>query len=168
MTAAMKKTASKPGKSAAKKMVAPGPASWNGRQAARSGALKRRRVPRWSVYILRTRDGALYTGIALDVRRRLEQHIGAARGGAKALRGRGPLRLELSRAVGSRALAQAVEWRIKRLPRTRKLDLIAVRAKLDGLVVSVRRRQGAPRRSPGRFGPASGGPHDVGAGGRPL
>ncbi|HET8947463.1 MAG TPA: GIY-YIG nuclease family protein [Candidatus Polarisedimenticolia bacterium] len=86
---------------------------------------RRPREPRWSVYIVRTRDGALYTGIALDVRRRLEQHAGAARGGAKALRGRGPLRLELSRPVGSRSLAQAIEWRIKRLPRGRKLELIA-------------------------------------------
>ena len=102
--------------------------------------MKRRRASRWSVYIIRTRDGALYTGIALDVRRRLEQHAGSARGGAKALRGKGPLRLELSRAVGTRALAQALEWRIKRLPRKRKLDLIAARARLDRLVVSVRRR----------------------------
>jgi putative endonuclease len=94
----------------------------------------KRAVRRWSVYIVRTRDGALYTGIALDVRRRLEQHAGDVRGGAKALRGRGPLRLELSRAVGSRALAQAIEWRIKRLPRAGKLDLIARRGLLTRLV----------------------------------
>jgi len=97
-------------------------------------ALKRRRAARWSVYVLRTRQGALYTGIALDVRRRLEQHAGFAPGGAKALRGKSPLRLELARSIGSRSLAQKVEWRIKRLSRARKLALLERRRLLDGLV----------------------------------
>ena len=83
---------------------------------------------------MRTRDGALYTGIALDVSRRLAQHAGTVRGGAKALRGRGPLRLELARAVGSRSLAQAIEWRIKRLPRARKQELLARRRAFDRLL----------------------------------
>jgi putative endonuclease len=116
-----------------------------------TGAVKKKikkpgRAPRWSIYIVRTRAGALYTGIALDVRRRLEQHAGSAAGGAKALRGRGPFRLEISRAVGSRALAQAIEWRIKQLPRARKLELIAARAPLDRLVLSVRRGAATRRR----------------------
>ena len=120
-----------------------------------TGAVKKkdtkpRRAPRWSIYIVRTRAGALYTGIALDVHRRLEQHTGSAAGGAKALRGRGPFRLEISRAVGSRALAQAIEWRIKQLPRARKLDLIAARAALDRLVRSVRRRPASRSRAPFR------------------
>lgn len=94
--------------------------------------------PRWSVYIVRCRDGALYTGIALDVRRRLAQHAGEQNGGAKFLRGRGPLRLQIARVVGSRAQAQSVEHRIKRLTRARKLLLIARRAQFDRLIVSSR------------------------------
>lgn len=101
---------------------------------------------RWSVYIVRCRDGALYTGIALDVRRRLAQHAGERDGGAKFLRGKGPFRLELARVVGSRALAQSVEHRIKRLPRPRKLALIARRNLLEQLIAShrsVQRQQAA-------------------------
>lgn len=94
--------------------------------------------PRWSIYIVRCRGGALYTGIALDVRRRLAQHSGASPGGAKALRGKGPLRLEVSRVVGSRAQAQRVEYRIKRLARPRKLALIANRTLLGRLITSSR------------------------------
>src|SRR6185369_7978838 len=77
------------------------------------------------------------TGIALDVNRRLEQHAGITPGGAKALRGRGPLRLELARAVGSRSLAQAIEWRIKRLPRARKHELLAQRRAFDRLFLTA-------------------------------
>ena len=95
---------------------------------------------RWSIYIVRCKSGALYTGIALDVRRRLAQHAGTSPGGAKALRGKGPLRLEVSRVVGSRAQAQAVEYRIKRLARPRKLALIANRTLLAGLITSSRSR----------------------------
>ena len=96
--------------------------------------------PRWSVYIVRCRDGALYTGIALDVRRRLAQHAGEENGGAKYLRGKGPLRLEIARVIGPRALAQSVEHRIKRLTRPEKLALIANRALLARLMTASRSR----------------------------
>ena len=94
--------------------------------------------PRWSVYIVRCRDGSLYTGIAIDVRRRLAQHAGDRNGGAKFLRGKAPLRLELTRVVGSRSRAQSVEHRIKRLTRPRKLELIANRRLLGRLIASGR------------------------------
>jgi len=100
------------------------------------------RRPGWSIYVVRCRDGSLYTGIALDVSRRLAQHAGAGGRGAKYLRGRGPLRLELTRAVGSRSVAQSVERRIKTLPREQKLALLAKRALLDRLVASARARAG--------------------------
>jgi putative endonuclease len=95
-------------------------------------------APRWSVYVVRCGDGSLYTGIALDVHRRLAQHAGADGRGAKYLRGRGPLRLEVTRVVGARGLAQSVERRIKTLPRDQKLALLAKRAILDRLVRSAR------------------------------
>jgi putative endonuclease len=84
----------------------------------------RRALPGWSVYIVRCGDGTLYTGIALDVRRRIAQHARAAGQGAKYLRGRGPLRLVFARRVGSRGGALRAEHRIKRLPRTRKEELL--------------------------------------------
>ena len=96
------------------------------------------RRPKWSVYVVRCGDGSLYTGIALDVGRRLAQHAGAGGRGAKYLRGRGPLRLEMTRVVGARGLALSVERRIKILPRRQKLELMAKRALLDRLVRSAR------------------------------
>lgn len=78
----------------------------------------------YSLYIVRCRDGSLYTGIAIDVDRRLREHESGNRG-ARYLRGRGPLRLEFSERLGDRATAQQFEHRVKRLQRERKEALIA-------------------------------------------
>ena len=77
----------------------------------------------WWVYVVRRADGALYTGIALDVARRLLQH-GAGRG-AKALRGRGPLELVCRRRIGALGLALRVERAMKRLSKAEKERLLA-------------------------------------------
>lgn len=58
-------------------------------------------------------DGALYTGIALDVAARFAAHCEGR--GAKSLRGRGPLRLLWRRRAGTQGLALRAEVRIKRL-----------------------------------------------------
>ena len=79
-------------------------------------------MARWYVYLIRCRDGSLYTGIATDVPRRLATHREGR--GARYLRGRGPLRLVYERAVGSRGVAQSVEARIKKMPKARKERLI--------------------------------------------
>ena len=90
----------------------------------------------WHVYLVRCRDGSLYTGVAIDVRRRLQEH---RRGkGARYLKGRGPLRLVLSAAVGDRGLALRVERRIKKLPKARKEALIRRRLRLEQIVACVR------------------------------
>jgi predicted GIY-YIG superfamily endonuclease len=78
----------------------------------------------WFVYLLRCRGGALYTGITTDVVRRFAQHR-QGDGGAKYLRGRGPLRLVYERPVGTRGQALRLEHRIKRLSKKRKERLVA-------------------------------------------
>ena len=45
----------------------------------------------WQLYLLRCGDGTLYTGIAVDARKRLEMHRSGK--GAKYTRGRGPLKM---------------------------------------------------------------------------
>ena len=80
-------------------------------------------APRFSLYILRCADGALYTGIATDVAKRLAEHTDGSRG-AKFLRGKGPLEVVFSQAVGDRARAQRLEYRVKRLKREQKLELV--------------------------------------------
>jgi putative endonuclease len=77
----------------------------------------------WSVYLLRTRDGSLYTGIAMDVEKRFAEHVAGSRG-AKALRGRGPLELVYRTEVGERGLTQGLEHRIKRLVKADKEQLV--------------------------------------------
>ncbi len=81
------------------------------------------------LYIVRCADGTLYTGIACDVGRRLRDHAGG-RNGAKYLRGRQPFELVFSARVGSRAEAQRLEWRVKRLGRKAKLALVGGRLSL--------------------------------------
>jgi putative endonuclease len=80
---------------------------------------------KWFIYIVRCRDGALYTGIATDVSRRLAEHQGAEGKGAKYLRGRGPLQVVLTKSAPSRGAALRLESRIKRLRRERKEELVA-------------------------------------------
>ncbi len=81
-------------------------------------------MAQWSVYIVRCSDGALYTGIATDVRRRIAGHAQNNGKGAKYLRGKGPLQLVFVRAIGSRDLALRVESQIKKLPKVQKEELI--------------------------------------------
>ena len=67
-----------------------------------SGLRGRRTAARWSLYMVRCRDGSLYTGIASDVSRRFTEHQQSSRRSAKYLRCRRPLRLVLNRRVGGR------------------------------------------------------------------
>ena len=86
----------------------------------------------FSLYMVRCADGTLYTGIATDVERRLTEHESGLRG-AKYLRGKGPLQIVFSEVVGTRAAASRLEYRVKKLNRLKKLDLIDGRSRLDDL-----------------------------------
>jgi putative endonuclease len=86
----------------------------------------------YSLYIVRCSDGTLYTGIAIDVGRRIQEHESGIRG-AKYLRGKGPLKLEYSAVLGDRGTAQQFEYRVKKLERDRKEALIAGRYTLAEL-----------------------------------
>lgn len=81
----------------------------------------------WFLYMVRTRQGTLYTGISTDVRRRLAEHEGSGRGGARYLRARGPLELAYQVEVGNRATALRAEHRLKRLPRAGKQAIVDAR-----------------------------------------
>ena len=85
----------------------------------------------WYVYIVRCRDGSLYTGTATDVERRIADHL--ANRGAKYLRGRGPLKLVFKKRVGEKGRALKVERKLKRLPRDKKEALIKTGAGIEAL-----------------------------------
>ena len=74
----------------------------------------------WYLYALRTRDGAIYTGIATDVARRLSEHEGAGPRGAKSLRGKGPLELLYRVRLGDRRTALRAEYAMKQLSHAEK------------------------------------------------
>ncbi len=78
----------------------------------------------WRVYIIRCRDGTLYTGISTDVDRRLAEHKEGGPKAARYLRGRGPLKLILTLNACDRGTALKLERMIKRLSRAEKEALI--------------------------------------------
>jgi putative endonuclease len=78
-------------------------------------------MPAWFVYVVRCRDGSLYTGIARDVNARVAQHNQGR--GARYTRGRRPVAIvhvERKRSQGSALRREAA---IKALPRKAKLAL---------------------------------------------
>lgn len=79
----------------------------------------------WHVYILRCADGSLYTGVARDLERRLQQHNGERSGGPRYTRGRRPVQLAWSDQAPDRSAAQRREAAIKKLDRPAKLRLIS-------------------------------------------
>ena len=76
----------------------------------------------WYLYMLRCRDGSLYTGITTDVQRRLEAHRSGK--GAKYTRGRAPLELVYTEECGTYSLALKRELAIKAMKTTQKNNLI--------------------------------------------
>jgi putative endonuclease len=92
-------------------------------------------ITEFSLYIVRCADGALYTGIATDVDKRLAEHASGVRG-AKFLRGRGPLEVVFAEAVGDRASALRLEHRVKRLTRAQKLELVRGERRLAELAAA--------------------------------
>lgn len=78
----------------------------------------------WSVYIVRCVDNTLYTGVAIDVLRRLGEHQAGGPKSAKYVRGRTPVALVYSREIGTRSAACREEYRIKRLRKTEKERLV--------------------------------------------
>jgi putative endonuclease len=76
------------------------------------------------VYLLRCRDGSLYTGWTVDVERRLARHrAGTA---SRYTASRLPVELELALPMPDRTAARREEARIKRLTRSAKLTLVEV------------------------------------------
>jgi putative endonuclease len=73
----------------------------------------------WYVYIVRCRDGTLYTGITTDLDKRISSH-NSGKGGAKYTRARRPVTLVYAEPAVSRSEAARREYRIKRMPLTAK------------------------------------------------
>lgn len=75
-------------------------------------------------YILRCEDNSLYTGITTDVNRRLEEHKSQSEKSAKYTRTHKATKLEIVWAADNRVLASKLEYHIKKLPKSKKEQLI--------------------------------------------
>jgi len=82
--------------------------------------------PAYYVYIIECANGALYTGITNDLKRRFKQHQTGR--GAKYTAYNPAIKLKYSERCGSRSKALKREAEIKRWPRDRKIELIGSRS----------------------------------------
>ena len=85
--------------------------------------------PPWFVYMLYSiTTGRLYTGIAVDSERRLLEHNGLGRKGAKATRRGRPWRIVRVETHENKSLALKREAVIKKMTRAKKLILCGLSA----------------------------------------
>ena len=85
------------------------------------------------VYILRCRDGTLYTGITPDLGRRMAAHVAGT--GAKYTRSHPPEEIAAVWRTEEKTDALRLEWAVKkRLTRAQKLSLIADPGRLGELL----------------------------------
>jgi putative endonuclease len=75
------------------------------------------------LYILECADKTLYTGITVDLTRRLEEHNTSSLG-AKYTKARRPVKIVYSKKFRNRSLAAKMESQIKKLSREEKIKLI--------------------------------------------
>ena len=79
-------------------------------------------MDKWYLYILECADQTLYTGITIDLQRRLAEHNAGT--GSKYTRAKGPVRIVYSKDYPDRSSASKEEFRIKKLTKNQKLQLI--------------------------------------------
>ena len=89
------------------------------------------------VYMLRCKDGSLYTGWTNDVAHRFAMHCAGK--GAKYTRGRGPLELVYTEELADKESALRRECAIKRLARSAKLALATawLQSKMRGRMMNL-------------------------------
>ena len=79
-------------------------------------------MPTWSVYMVRCADGSLYTGIAIDVEKRVALHNTGK--GARYTRARLPIVLVWRMEMQSATDARKAEIDVKRLSKQEKESLV--------------------------------------------
>ncbi len=80
----------------------------------------------YHLYILKCSDNTLYTGITVDLERRVNEHNGlkGAKIGAKYTASRRPVVLMYSKKYRNRSTASKAEAKIKKLSRMEKMALL--------------------------------------------
>ncbi len=76
------------------------------------------------VYMIRCKDNSIYTGITTDIIRRIREHLEKQGKGAKYTHLHTVVHLECIWSTENRALASKLEFRIKKLSKCKKEQLI--------------------------------------------
>ena len=74
--------------------------------------------------MLRCADNSIYSGITVDLERRMDQHNGVAKNGAKYTRTRRPVHLVYQEQCENRSQATQREYQLKQFSRQQKLALL--------------------------------------------
>jgi len=103
---------------------------------------KRDRISPWTVYIVHCADGSLYTGIAKDVARRVEEHNSNNLLAANYARARRPVVLVYKELAATRSAALKREHQIKQMSRREKETLVLGR--IEDIRDRLNRKRGDP------------------------
>lgn len=79
----------------------------------------------WTIYIVRCSDNSLYTGIAKDVGKRVQEHNSDNKLGAKYTRSRAPVTLVYTESAETRSDATKRECEIKKMDKKSKEMMLA-------------------------------------------
>jgi putative endonuclease len=77
----------------------------------------------WTLYVIQTKSGKLYTGITLDLEKRFNEHLHTNRG-AKFFRTDKPKEIVFTESLPDRSSALKREAQIKKMSRAQKLNLV--------------------------------------------
>ena len=78
----------------------------------------------WYIYVLLCNDNSFYCGITTNIEKRLKQHNGVLKGGAKYTRGRRPCKVIYTKKASDRSEASKEEYAFKQLSRIEKEKLL--------------------------------------------
>lgn len=90
----------------------------------------------WFVYMIRTQDAQLYTGITTDIQRRWHEHL-SGKGGARYFRARKPQALCFLEEHLNRSTASKREAAIKKLSKIEKEFLVSTGIAPEGLTLKI-------------------------------
>ena len=85
----------------------------------------------WNVYMVRCSDGSLYTGIAMDIARRVVEHNTNDVLAARYTRARRPVTLVYQEKYDTRSAASIREYEVKQMGKKEKLMLIGAEVALE-------------------------------------
>jgi len=97
----------------------------------------------WFVYMIRTSDAQVYTGITTDMARRWREHE-SGKAGARYFRGRKPVQLCYLEAGPDRSSVSQREYALKSLTATAKKQLIAEQLQQTQALIALHQLEALP------------------------